>query len=188
MGMRTSSRLILAMAAALLALGCAQQPPSAARPPSPAPASPSPAATAATQPASRQVTAGQTSGVFHQYTITVPNSWTDDRPGAGTLQLSAGAYSMTVSQQAGGAGPCLYPGDPPQDMFAQQFSSYVEISAGTYGRGPNSGMSGTYTVCQKHPETYHFPTNAGYITYPTPASPDPSRLAEMDAMVASIVD
>lgn len=155
--------------------------------PTPTPASPAtPAAQPTPQP--KKVSAGITNQFFVPYTIMVTPGWTDSQTSntaMSELKLTKGTYAISISQSAGGAGSCLYPGDTAQPM-AQVFASFVQIT-GTYTnfrRGTSDNTN--YTICEQKGSNFAYPTSVGYITYSVPASPDAATLAEMDAMIATI--
>jgi hypothetical protein len=139
-------------------------------------------------PASKTVSAGMQNQLFSPYTVTVPADWTDVRTAntaSDTLTITKGQYVLTISQAAGGAGSCIYPGDTPEPM-AQVFTNFVGIT-GTFSqlrRGTSDNK--TYTVCEQKSGGFAFPTSVGYITYNVPMSADQATLAEMDGMVASL--
>jgi hypothetical protein len=132
---------------------------------------------------------------FVSFTMTVATpGWVSeqttlvDRP---KLTLTNGAYKLTISQGAGGAGQCAYPGTPPSEM-SSPMNDPVEITgvSGVFRRATAQGssLSGTqtYTICDKKSDSWGFPTQFGYITYETPASPSESMLTTMDLMLASV--
>jgi len=137
---------------------------------------------------SKKVTAGIKNQLFSQYTVTVPSSWTADHTSntaSDTLTLTKNQYVLTISQAAGSAGSCDYPGDTVEPM-AQVFSNFVGIT-GTFSqfrRGTSDNKA--YTVCEQKTGGFSFPTSVGYITYATPVQADQATLAEMDGMVASL--
>jgi hypothetical protein len=146
-------------------------------------ATPSPTGTV-----SKKVSAGIKNQLFSPYTVTVPSGWTADHTAntaSDTLTLTKGQYILTISQAAGGAGSCDYPGDTVEPM-AQVFSNFVGIT-GTFSqlrRGTSDNKA--YTVCEQKSTGFAFPTSVGYITYAVPAQADQATLAEMDGMVASL--
>jgi hypothetical protein len=139
-------------------------------------------------PAAKKVSAGIQNQLFSPYTVTVPAGWADDHTtntASDTLTITKGQYVLTISQAAGGAGSCLYPGDTPEAM-AQTFTNFVGIT-GTFSqlrRGTTDNK--TYTVCEQKSGGFAFPTSVGYIIYNVPMSADQATLAEMDGMVASL--
>jgi len=147
--------------------------------------SPTPTKEVTTTSTSKKVSAGTTS---QYYTVTVPSGWVDTHTtttASDTLTLSNGDAVLTISQAAGGAGSCDFPGDTPEPM-AQVFTSFVGIK-GTYAefrRGTTDTM--TYTICEQKSGGFAFPTSVGYITYKVPAPADQATLSEMDGMVASL--
>lgn len=145
-------------------------------------------------PGGKKVSAGMLALVFSPYMITVLDGWTDTHASnaaakSDKLQITKGNYALTVSQAAGGAGACTYPGEPTQPL-GQVFSSFVDIQSSTsatvYRRGTSAADPTTLTVCEKKTGTYSFPTSFGYITYVVPTPIDTATLSQMDAMVASI--
>ena len=151
---------------------------------------PSPIGTTVTPtPASKTVSAGIKNQLFTPYTLTVPLDWTDNHTSntaSDTLTVTKGQYVLTISQAAGGAGSCDYPGDTPQPM-AQVFTNFVGIT-GTFSqfrRGTSDNK--TYTVCEQKSGGFSFPTSVGYITYSVPVQADQATLAQMDGMIASLV-
>jgi hypothetical protein len=154
-------------------------------------ASITPSVTAAVTPTgtiSKKITAGIKNQLFSPYTITVPSSWTADHianTASDTLTLTKGQYVLTISQAAGGAGSCDYPGDTVEPM-AQTFTNFVGIT-GTFSqfrRGTSDNKA--YTVCEQKSGGFAYPSSVGYITYATPVQADQATLAEMDGMVASL--
>ena len=141
-----------------------------------------------TTSAGKKVSAGIKNQLFSPYTVTVPSSWADvhtANTASDTLTITKGQYTLTISQAAGGAGSCDYPGDTPEPM-AQTFNNFVGIT-GTFSqlrRGTSDNK--TYTVCEQKSGGFAFPTSVGYITYNVPAQADQATLAEMDGMVASL--
>lgn len=139
-------------------------------------------------PTSKKVSAGMTNQFFSPYTVTVPSGWVDahtQNTASDTLTLTKGDSVLMISQVAGGAGSCDFPGDTPEPM-SQVFTSFVGIT-GTFAqfrRGTTDNL--TYTVCEQKTGGFVFPTSVGYITYKVLASTDQSTLAEMDGMVASL--
>lgn len=158
--------------------------------PVPTTAAPPPTTGPTAAPASRTVHAGMAALVFTPYSVVVPSAWADNHTSDTSapndnLTLSQGAYSMVISQAAGGAGPCVFGGAPVE--MAQVFPAGVGITgaASQFMRGtPDGGL--TWTVCEMKSGSYGFPTTFGYITYTVPASADPTLLAQMDGMVASL--
>lgn len=142
----------------------------------------------------KTIKAGMDSDIFTAYSLNLSTGWisthesnvdakTDDV--TLTKEVANVVYTLVISQAAGGAGSCVYPGEPSQQM-SQTFTSYVGIPGIThqFRRGTTDGK--THTVCEKKIDSYAFPTTFGYITYKTPAKADPAILNEMDAMVASL--
>lgn len=140
-------------------------------------------------PSFKKVSAGMKNQLFSPYSVMVPSGWVDNHAtntASDTLTLTKGQYLLTISQAAGGAGSCNYPGDTVEPM-AQVFTNFVGIT-GTFSqfrRGTSDNK--TYTVCEQKSTGFSFPTSVGYITYAVPTSADQATLAEMDAMVASLV-
>ncbi len=155
---------------------------------SPTVAQQSPTATVAPVSTGKKVSAGIKNQFFSPYTITVPSGWVDvhtTNTANDTLTITKGQYTVTISQAAGGAGGCDFPGDTPEPM-AQVFTSFAGIT-GTYAqfrRGTADNL--TYTVCEQKSGGFAFPTSVGYITYKLPAPADKTILSEMDGMVASL--
>jgi len=139
-------------------------------------------------PGSKKVSAGIKNQLFSPYTVTVPSGWVDNHTAntaSDTLTLTKGQYALTISQAAGGAGSCDYPGDTVEPM-AQVFTGFVGIT-GTFSqfrRGTSDNK--TYTVCEQKSSGFSFPTSVGYIAYNVPASADQMTLGEMDGMVATL--
>jgi hypothetical protein len=136
----------------------------------------------------KKVSAGMKNQLFSPYAVMVPPGWVDNNTVntvSDTLTLTKGQYVLTISQAAGGAGSCNYPGDTPEPM-AQVFTNFVGIT-GTFSqfrRGTTDNK--TYTVCEQKSGGFSFPTSVGYITYNVPTQADQSSLGEMDQMVASL--
>lgn len=136
----------------------------------------------------KKVSAGMKNQLFSPYAVMVPPGWVDNNTvntNSDTLTLTKGQYVLTISQAAGGAGSCNYPGDTPEPM-AQVFTNFVGIT-GTFSqfrRGTTDNK--TYTVCEQKSGGFSFPTSVGYITYNVPTQADQSSLGEMDQMVASL--
>ena len=137
---------------------------------------------------SKKVSAGIKNQLFSPYTVTVPSSWADVHTvntASDTLTITKGQYVLTISQAAGGAGSCDYPGDTPEPM-AQVFNNFVGIT-GTFSQFRRATAdSKTYTVCEQKSGGFSFPTSIGYITDNVPAIADQATLAEMDGTVASL--
>ena len=136
----------------------------------------------------KKVSAGIKNQLFSPYAIIVPTGWIDNHTAntaSDTLTVTKGQYVLTISQAAGAAGSCDYPGDTPEPM-AQVFTNFVGIT-GTFSqfrRGTTDNK--TYTVCEQKSGGFSFPTSIGYITYAVPTQADQSNLAEMDGMIASL--
>lgn len=136
----------------------------------------------------KKVSAGMKNQLFSPYAVMVPPGWVDNNTVntvSDALTLTKGQYVLTISQAAGGAGSCNYPGDTPEPM-AQVFTNFVGIT-GTFSqfrRGTTDNK--TYTVCEQKSGGFSFPTSVGYITYNVPTQADQSSLGEMDQMVASL--
>lgn len=137
---------------------------------------------------SKKVSAGIKNQLFSPYTVTVPSGWVDvhtTNTASDTLTLTKGQYVLTISQGAGGAGSCDYPGDTVEPM-AQSFTSFVGIT-GTFAQLRRGTADNTnFTVCEQKSGGFAYPTSVGYITYKVPTSADQATLAEMDSMVASL--
>ena len=137
---------------------------------------------------SKKVSAGTKSQLFSTYTVTIPSDWAATHTAntaSDTLTITKGQYVLTISQAAGGAGSCDYPGDTAEPM-AQVFSNFVGIT-GTFSqfrRGTSDNKA--YTVCEQKDTGFAFPTTVGYITYAVPTQADQATLAQMDGMVASL--
>ncbi len=119
-----------------------------------------------------------------KYSLMLLPGWNKNES-TGKLTLTKAAFSITISSGPGGGGPCLFAGDPPQDM-AQVFSNFVEIN-GTqkiFRRGTSDNAN--WTVCEKNGTKFGFPTSFGYITEVTPATDDMTLFSEMDKIVASL--
>lgn len=139
----------------------------------------------------KTVSAGANIGVFFPYKIQIPDGWTTNHTGDNTnidkLIISKGNYSITIQQAGGGAGSCTYPGDPAQPM-GQSFTKFVDFqSLDTDFRrsGDNQGL--LWTLCEKKPAGFQFPTTYGYISYASSGTVDPAVFTQMDSIVASIV-
>jgi hypothetical protein len=136
----------------------------------------------------KKVSAGIKNQLFTPYSVMVPLGWVDNHAtntASDTLTLTKGQYLLTISQAAGDAGSCNYPGDTVEPM-SQVFTNFVGIT-GTFSqfrRGTSDNK--TYTVCEQKSTGFSFPTSVGYITYAVPTSADQATLGEMDAMVASL--
>lgn len=159
---------------------------------SPAPTQPIPANTPAATPqptsTTKKVSGGINNQLFSQYTATVPGGWVDkssSNTASNDQTLTKGLYTITISQAAGGAGSCNYPGDTPEPM-AQVFTGFVGImgTSAEFRRGTSDNLS--YTICEKKSSGYVFPTTFGYITYTVPSQADQSTIAEMDSIIASL--
>jgi hypothetical protein len=148
----------------------------------------SPTNTLSPTPAVKKVSAGIQNQLFSPYSLMVPAGWVDSHTtntASDTLTLTKDQYVLTISQAAGGAGACDYPGDTVEPM-AQVFTNFVGIT-GTFSqfrRGTSDNK--TYTVCEQKSSGFAFPTSVGYITYAVPTQADQATLAEMDQMVASL--
>lgn len=153
-----------------------------------------------TPKATKTVSAGVASGLsFGLYTIDVPDAWTvkqehEDEPSPmDTLTITKGTYSIKIFQAATGGAMCLFPGDPDFEGPSSRYDTFVAITTkdGTaLRRGGTTATSGStrgFTLCQKGTETYGQPTGYGHINFTTPATPDLAILAEMDAMIASLM-
>src|SRR5664280_239537 len=118
----------------------------------------------------KKVGAGIKNQLFSPYTVTVPSSWADNHTAntaSDTLTITKGQYVLTISQAAGGAGSCDYPGDTPEPM-AQSFTNFVGIT-GTFSQfRRGTADNKTYTVCEQKSTGFSFPTSVGYITYNVP--------------------
>jgi hypothetical protein len=139
-------------------------------------------------PVLKKVSAGIKNQLFSPYSLMAPAGWVDNHTtntASDTLTLIKGQYVLTISQAAGGAGSCDYPGDTVEPM-AQVFTNFVGITGAfsQFRRGTSDNK--TYTVCEQKSTGFAFPTSIGYVTYNTPASADQATLAEMDGMVASL--
>jgi hypothetical protein len=149
---------------------------------------PSPTGMVTPTATSKKVSAGIKNQLFSPYTVTIPSSWADVHTvntASDTLTITKGQYVLTISQAAGGAGSCDYPGDTPEPM-AQAFNNFVGIT-GTFSQfRRGTADNKTYTVCEQKSGGFAFPTSVGYITYNVPAQADQATLAEMDGMVASL--
>lgn len=131
---------------------------------------------------------------FSSFVITVPQGWAQSQTQIADrtkVTVSNGDYQLVVSQAAGGAASCVYPGESGGD-FSSPFNQFVAISGpgGQYRRATQQGSSTsgqqTYMVCQKKDSGFSMPSEFGYITYLTPENPSTSTLSALDAMVASI--
>ena len=155
-----------------------------------------PTATVSTTPTPPPSTTISISGSdpFGSYTIAVPTGWIQSQEqvaGRTKTTFTNGDYKLAISQFAGGGAQCTYPGETGGD-FSTPFNGPVGITgtAGQYRRAtakdnPTTGPQ-TYTVCELKSGNYGLPTEFGYTTYATPASPTAAMLAVMDAMVASL--
>jgi len=130
------------------------------------------------------------------YSIEVPKDWTDSRENtqAGVidkLTLSKNGYTLTIYQAAMGGGGCLYPGDAPSEM-SQNFTDFTEIKGTTdtlrRSWNKNNAQTITYTVCKKGTDgSYGTFSSFGAISAVSPNPADAKILAEIDAMLATIV-
>jgi hypothetical protein len=136
----------------------------------------------------KKVNAGIKNLLFSPYAVTVPSGWVDahtTNTASDTLTITKGQYVLTISQAAGGAGSCDYPGDTAEPM-AQVFTNFVGIT-GTFSQLRRGTTDNTnFTVCEQKSGGFVFPTSIGYVTYKVPAQADQAILAEMDGMVASL--
>ena len=154
--------------------------------------SPSPSISPTPTPATgKAVNAGANIGVFFPYKLVVPNDWSVDHSGDGVnvdkLILTKGNYSITIQQAGGGAGSCVYPGDPPQPM-AQSFTKFVDFQSGDISfrrSGDDAGQ--LWSLCEKKPAGYQFPTTYGYVSYASSGTVDPAIFTQMDSIMSSIV-
>lgn len=141
--------------------------------------------------ASTKITAGINNQFFSVFTISVPSDWTANKTDK-SLTLTKGQNTLTISQNAGGAGSCIFPGESPAPM-AQTFTDFVGITGvssqfrrGITEQGPTEGGNAIYNVCEQKSGGYAFPTSYGYITYNLADGTNKATLAEMDAMLASL--
>lgn len=132
---------------------------------------------------------------FSAYTLSGVAGWTPtktENASSNKVVLTKGDYSVTILQGALGGGPCVFPGDKPQDMAIQLTSStMIELLTGNpLRRGQTQSVNANetdFTVCQKASDgSYGTITDFGVINYVTPLNPDSETLAEMDAMVGSL--
>ncbi len=145
----------------------------------------------------KTVKAGLSGGNFFKpYTIDVPIGWTNTKEttvaaGIDKLILTKNGYSLTIYQAAMGGGGCIYPGDKPAEM-SQTFTAFADINGknGQFRRSWNEqGAAKTlaYTVCLKGTDnSYGVLTPFGAISIATPNPAEPSILAEIDSMIASL--
>lgn len=141
-----------------------------------------------TSAVSKKVSAGIKNQLFSPYALMIPSGWADNHTAntaSDTLTVTKGQYVLTISQAAGGAGSCDYPGDTPEPM-AQSFTNFVGIT-GTFSQfRRGTADNKTYTVCEQKSTGFVFPTSVGNITYNVPSQADQATLSEMDGMVASL--
>jgi hypothetical protein len=139
-------------------------------------------------PAAKKVSAGIKNQLFSPYMVTIPAGWVDNHTtntASDALTVTQGQYVLTISQAAGGAGSCDYPGDTPEPM-AQVFTNFVGIT-GTFSQfRRGTADNKTYTVCEQKSGGFVFPTSVGYITYNVPVQADQAILSAMDQMIASL--
>lgn len=143
----------------------------------------------------RIVKAGLTTSSFGAYKVTVSGGWVseetpDETNGTDVLTISQGDYKIMITQNAGSAGNCIFPGDTNTSGMGAVFDNFVGFTGTTskdlFKRGTqNNGLS--YDICQLIGGTnYKIPTSYGYITYSVPAKADPAILNQMGGIVASI--
>lgn len=138
----------------------------------------------------RSISAGQKIATFGPYTVAVPDGWADNHQVAqgvvDTLLLTKGTATLQISQAPGGGGECHFNGEKGEgDVFP---GAGVGITGGAaqFMRGTtDNGVN--WTVCEKGPDTFGFPTDFGYITYKGTAAIDDATLKEMDGIVATLV-
>jgi uncharacterized protein YneF (UPF0154 family) len=158
---------------------------------------PSPTVAPTSSVKTKTVKAGLTdSTAFKPYSIEVPAGWTDVREntqaaGIDKLTLTKNGYTLTIYQAAMGGGGCLYKGDPPSEM-AQTFTDFAEImgTTETYRRSWNQNAAKTisYNVCTKGTDgSYSTFSSFGAISAVSPNPADATILAEIDAMIASLI-
>lgn len=138
----------------------------------------------------RTVTAGNPKiPTFTQYTVAVPDGWKDQDQAAGdvvdTLLITRDAYTLMIAQAVGGGGECHFGGEVIKEGMWFPEGVAIAGSAAQFMRGSTDGGK-NWSVCEKGPDTFGFPTDFGRITYVTPAPADAAILAEMDGMVASL--
>lgn len=143
---------------------------------------------------SNAVSAGIQGDFFQTYTILVAPGWAnahESDPSAphDKLTLSKDAYSLVIEQAGAGIDACLFGGQPTPTGEAQlwvEFSNvgFITGASGNYLRGTNDGLS--YTVCIQSGDGYNSVTPFGMITYTAPDPPDPTVIAQMDGMVATL--
>jgi len=145
----------------------------------------------------KAVKAGLTGGnFFTPYIIDIPDGWTDAREttvaaGIDKLTLTKNGYSVTIYQAAMGGGGCLYPSDKPAEM-SQTFTDFTDINgkSGQFRRSWNEqggAKTLSYTVCKKGSDnSYGVLTPFGAISVASPNPAEPSILAEIDGMIASL--
>jgi hypothetical protein len=158
--------------------------------PSPTSGGVSPSTTPTPVP-SKTVNAGAKIGVFYPYSIQIPDGWvtahSGDEVNIDKLLITKGNYSITIQQASGDAGSCVYPGDSAQPM-SQSFTTYVNFQSPTTDfrrSGDNQGQ--LWTICEKKPAGFQFPTTFGYISYTSSGVLDSSIFTQMDSMVSSII-
>lgn len=142
---------------------------------------------------------GAESGLsFTKYQLTVPQGWTpshtttNEGTWVDTLILTKGTTTFKIFQAATGGAMCLYPDDADFEGPSSRYDSYVELQTADgvmLRRGTTNTNNGTtkgYTVCQKGTETYGQPTGFGHMSLTTGLPVDPTVIAEVDAMIASL--
>lgn len=133
------------------------------------------------------ITAGNKTGYFGTYHITIPTGWTSTE-NSNTLSIKKDTYTLVISQTAGGGANCFFPGDSTdtEGPMGASFSSFTAIKGKflEYGRGHSGDTD--YLVCEKNGKNYHLPSEFGYISYKGPANYDQSVLSEMDGMIGSL--
>ncbi len=142
---------------------------------------------------------GAESGLsFTKYTIDVPETWTpvhtytNEGTAVDTLTITSGVYQIKIFQAATGGALCLYPGDADFEGPSSRYETFVDMTTKdgiVLRRGGSLAASGTtrgFTLCQKGTENYGQPTGFGHTSFTTPATPDPTKLGEMDTMIKSL--
>ncbi len=142
---------------------------------------------------------GAESGLsFTKYQLTVPQSWTpshtttNEGTWVDTLTLTKGTTTFKIFQAATGGAMCLYPDDADFEGPSSRYDSYIELQTADgvmLRRGTtntNNGATKGYTICQKGTETYGQPTGFGHMSLTTGLPVDPTVIAEVDAMIASL--
>ena len=132
---------------------------------------------------------------FPKYTIVVPPDWIatgkhDNINDLDELTIFKGEYEIRIFQAATGGALCLYPGDAPFEGPSATYAVFSEINGQNnlvFRRGGDAGAN-AFTLCElKNDGSYFAPTMFGHISFSLPAGYDADILAEMDAIISSII-